>query len=308
VKALARLSGDEIAIVEDMAPRDMWGRCNALKSYAHHLLSWLDVLPWLDGRASEITAVYHLGAITDTTCTDVNKLYWQNTDFTIKLWRWCGMHDVPIVYASSASTYGDGEHGFSESTPLNDLRPLNPYAGSKHNADVAIEALAHDSDVPSHWYGLKFFNVYGPGEQHKGKMQSFITKSVDAFRSGGKIKLFGNARYSTRDWVHVDDAVDVMLWLMQARPVSGIYNVGSGRATSFGKVISAIIPSDERAWSDCVEMVDMPEELRGRYQHYTRADITKLWLAGYHRYLRDVRAGVSAYITSLKEASSAPQM
>lgn len=277
-------------------------------------LSWRDCFEMLDQHYAdrEIEAVYHLGAITDTTCMDWVALKEQNIDFTVKLFAWCELHNVPLIYASSAATYGDGSEGFSDETPADELEPLNRYAQAKNETDARIANRVADRDRDGdepRWYGLKFFNVYGPGEKQKGAMQSFVTKSCDAVMSGQKIKLFGNARSSTRDFVYVDDVIDVMLWLMEHKPASGIYNVGTGKATSFLSVAMSII---NQPWvvrgimSDWVELIDMPDALRHRYQHHTQADIMKLRAAGYDRRFRTVAEGVRDYVRSLDGYSSAP--
>lgn len=227
----------------------------------------------------------HLGAISSTLDGDEDLLRRVNVELPQRIWRWCATARVPLVYASSAAVYGMGMDGFDEGSTC---EPLNGYARSKLHFDEW--ALAQD-DGPPRWAGCRYFNVYGPGEDHKGAMASIVTKTHWDVSAGRPTRLFRWGR-QCRDFVWVGDAVDATLWLLEAG-VGGIYNVGSGRAETFESVVSA---TWRRAGHEPrIEWIDMPSELRDRYQSYTRADVRKLRAAGYVRAFLRPEEGIAEY-------------
>ena len=244
-----------------------------------------DAVVCVDPRAAEPTSfedavaegdvdrVVHLGAISSTLEDDEDLLWRVNVELPQRIWYWCAAEGVPLVYASSAAVYGMGLSGFEEDAPC---EPLNGYARSKRDFDEW--ALAQDAGPPA-WAGCRYFNVYGRDEDHKGAMASFVTKTRWDVEASRPTRLFRWGRQS-RDFVWVGDAVDATLWLLEA-DVAGLFNVGTGRATTFEHVVSSTWRSE--GLEPRIEWVDMPAELRDRYQSYTRADMRKLRAAGYER-------------------------
>ena len=257
---------------------------------------------WLDARTDvPIDAVVHLGACSDTRESDLAYLERVNLRYSQRLWNVCVDRDVPFVYASSAACYGDGSRGFSDDhARIPGYEPLNPYGRSKQAMDEwALERAAAGAAPPT-WAGLRFFNVYGRHEEHKGAMASVVHKKVPEAAREGEIALFRSHRdgwadgEQRRDFVHVDDAVEVTLWFLEEEPRSGIYNVGTGRARTFDALARAIF--DALGRTPNVRYVPMPEELRGRYQYHTEAEMSKLRGAGYERSFQTLEDGVGAYV------------
>jgi ADP-L-glycero-D-manno-heptose 6-epimerase len=254
-------------------------------------------------RADDVRLVYHLGAITSTFETDVELLTETNVRLSQRLWRWCHEHDVPLVYASSAATYGDGEWGFRDDDSvdaLGRLRPLNAYAQSKHAFDQWAARQALEGMAPPSWHGLKYFNVYGPNEGHKGPMRSLVAKAYPKAARGEPVALFRSHRpgYENggqkRDFVYVRDCVEATLWIAERRPKNGIYNVGTGRAQSWLDLIHALFAALGK--EPLIEWEDIPAEIRDRYQYFTEADISKLRGVGFHRPFWPVEDGVRDYV------------
>jgi ADP-L-glycero-D-manno-heptose 6-epimerase len=301
---VARLGelGRLAVVVDDFAMPDRWD--NLRHANIHDLVNWTDTFGWLDRNADRVSAVIHLGAISSTTENDLNLLLKKNVHFSNQMWDWCAAHVKPLVYASSAATYGDGSHGFSDAMSLDaleELQPLNPYGWSKHIVDLRIlRSAAAGAREPPAWYGVKFFNVYGPLEQHKGDMRSVALKLYEKVTAGGQIELFKSYRpdfadgMQLRDFLHVGDSVDVVLWLLAQRPQSGLYNIGTGRAEAFLEIAKAVIA--ETRTDAAVRFIEMPEALRERYQYFTQADMTKLRGAGYNAPFRTVAEGVADYV------------
>ncbi|HET9949494.1 MAG TPA: ADP-glyceromanno-heptose 6-epimerase [Longimicrobiales bacterium] len=258
----------------------------------------------LEGRGREVELVYHLGAITSTTETDADLLAETNLRLSQRIWRWCAQREVPLVYASSAATYGDGSAGFrDDDTPeaLARLKPLNAYAWSKHAFDLwAAREAAEGRPAPPSWHGLKLFNVYGPNEYHKGEMRSLVAKAYPAAVCGEPVRLFRSHRPDypdggqRRDFVYVADCVNVLTWIARAHPPSGIYNVGTGRAQTWLELVGALYRALGR--EPAIEWIDIPAPIRDRYQYHTEADLTKLRAAGYDREFAPVERGVREYV------------
>ena len=269
-----------------------------------------DVIPpaeltgWLDGR--KLDAVIHLGAISDTTATDGDLVLATNFRLSLALLDWCTATRTPFIYASSAATYGDGAEGFDDdwsAAALARLKPMNLYGFSKHLFDLAVvDRLAKGADLPPQWAGLKFFNVFGPNEYHKGEMMSLLAKRFDAAKAGEPVQLFKSHRdgigdgEQKRDFIYVDDAVAVMRWLLDTPDVSGIFNVGTGKAASFRDLITAMFRALGRAPN--IEYVDMPQAIRGQYQYFTQAKVENLRRAGYNAGFTPIEEGVGRYVTS----------
>ncbi|MDH3271837.1 MAG: ADP-glyceromanno-heptose 6-epimerase [Gemmatimonadota bacterium] len=259
---------------------------------------------FLARREGDVERVYHLGAISATTESDVDLIVESNLRLSQRLWRWCAETSTPLVYASSAATYGDGSSGFlddDDPEALARLRPLNAYGWSKHAFDRwAVREVAEANPVPPEWVGLKFFNVYGPNEHHKGDMRSVVTKAYPAAARGKPVTLFRSHHpdfadgEQKRDFVYVRDCVDVMLWTRDQPVPSGIYNLGTGRAQSWLQLMEALYHATGQPLA--VTWVDIPDEIRDRYQYFTQADMTKLRGAGYDRPFTSVEEGVADYV------------
>ena len=242
-----------------------------------------------------IDAVIHLGAISDTTAGNVEQLLHNNYVFSLALLDWCTDFKVPFIWASSAATYGDGSQGFSDDLEtLPNLKPLNLYALSKHLFDLAVVQRA---SKPPQWVGLKLFNVYGPGEAHKGKQASLISQQFDAIQHGLPARLFDEA--ACRDFVYIDNVVSVIMWMIERRDVSGIFNVGTGEAKEFHELLGGTFAA--LGLPHRINLVRMPASLRSQYQFYTCADISRLRAAGYDKPFLGIEEGVRRYVAWLKE-------
>jgi ADP-L-glycero-D-manno-heptose 6-epimerase len=268
-----------------------------------------DVVPpaelfgWLEGR--KLDAVIHLGAISDTTATDGDLVIETNFRLSMRLLDWCTAARTPFIYASSAATYGDGAEGFSDAwspQALRRLKPLNLYAWSKHLFDLAVaERAAKGAGLPPQWAGLKFFNVFGPNEYHKGEMMSLLAKRFDDAKSGRAIRLFKSHRDGVadgeqmRDFICVDDAIAVLRWLIDRPAVSGIFNVGTGRARSFRDLVLAMFQALGSAPN--IEYIDMPQAIRDKYQYFTQSDVENLRHAGYTAAFTPLDEAVGRYVT-----------
>ena len=253
-----------------------------------------DVVPparadgWLDGR--KLDAVIHLGAISDTTATDGDLVLATNFRLSLALLDWCTATRTPFIYASSAATYGDGARASRRLVAARRcarLEPMNLYGFSKHLFDLAlVDRSGERRALPPQWAGLKFFNVFGPNEYHKGEMMSLVAKRFDDARAGTPVRLFKSHRdgigdgEQKRDFIYVDDAVAVIRWLLETPSVSGIFNVGTGRARSFRDLITAMFGALGRAPD--IEYVDMPPAIRDQYQYFTQAEVENLRRAGYN--------------------------
>jgi ADP-L-glycero-D-manno-heptose 6-epimerase len=262
-----------------------------------------DLLPWLDGR--KLDAIVHLGAISATTATDGDLVIETNFRLPLRLLEWSAATRTPFIYASSAATYGDGQAGYSDewaNGALKRLRPRNLYGWSKHLFDLAVvERAARKDKLPPQWAGLKFFNVFGPNEYHKGAMMSLIARNFEGAEAGKTIRLFKSTRAGVadgeqkRDFIYVDDAVAVMLWLIGTPAVSGIFNVGTGKARTFRDLIRALFGALGREPS--IEYIDMPASIRESYQDFTEAEIGNLRRAGYNADFLPLEAAVERYVT-----------
>lgn len=254
----------------------------------------------------QVDAVIHLGACTDTTETDLDYLTRTNSLYSQDLWKFCTFNNVPLVYASSAATYGNGSLGFfDDENKIEMLRPLNPYGQSKN----AFDKWALDGDSfhfsPPLWAGYKFFNVYGFGERHKGKMSSVVLKAYDQVKATGTVTLFRSHKenvpdgHQKRDFIYVEDVVRILHWTLKQKSFQrGIFNLGTGKARTYLDLAHAVFDALGRA--PCVEFIDTPEELRSQYQYFTEAEMGKL--SGHHPALHfcSLEQGVKQYVKRLE--------
>lgn len=255
---------------------------------------------WLDQNHRFVQFIFHIGARTDT--TEFNKSVFDELNFTYSqnVWKACVKYGLPLIYASSAATYGSGELGYNDDESIiPSLKPLNPYGESKNNFD--IWALQQDSK-PYFWAGLKFFNVFGPNEFHKGRMASVVFHAFNQIRSTGKMKLFRSHKpeiadgMQQRDFIYVKDVVDVLCFLMYHRKNSGIYNLGTGKARSFLDLVNATFLSMETP--PAIEFIDIPEDIREKYQYFTEANMDKLRSIGYNTPFTSIEEAIYDYVKS----------
>ena len=296
-----------IVICDVLGEEDKWK--NIAKREIRDVVHPDNLLSYLGKHAEEVEAIFHLGAISSTTERDADLIIQTNFTLSRKLWKWCAEHDVRFIYASSAATYGGGDDGFVDHETvagLQKLRPLNPYGWSKHLFDRRTCRIVHDNvnaggeKLPSQWAGLKFFNVYGPNEYHKGDQMSVACKLYPQIVAGAAAKLFRSSHPDyqdggqMRDFVYVRDCVDVMLWLYDHPKVSGLFNVGSGKARSFKDLAEACFKALGKLPK--INYTDMPQELQSKYQYFTQADMTKLRAAGYIKPMTELEEGVRMYM------------
>ncbi len=290
----------DIVVVDRLGTGTKWrniaGHCFA------DLISPDEVEAFLAGRR-DVEAVVHMGADSSTTSVDGDAVLRTNLKASMRLWDWCTAARRPFVYASSAATYGDGSAGFEDREDenyLSRLRPLNLYGWSKHAFDRWALERARRGEAPPRWAGLKFFNVYGPNEGHKGDMMSLVAKTFGTVAEGGTVRLFRSHRpeyahgEQLRDFVYVKDCAAVALWLLEHAPASGLYNLGTGQARSFRDLILALAAALGREAR--IEYVDMPPAIRGQYQYLTQAAMAKLHHAGYDAAFHSVEDGVRDYV------------
>lgn len=253
---------------------------------------------WLLINSNEVEFIYHIGARTDTTESDWDIFETLNVNYSKKIWNICAQHGIPLIYASSAATYGLGENGYSDNHGfVPELKPLNPYGQSKQVFD---EWVLEQNEKPPFWAGLKFFNVYGPNEYHKGRMASVILHAHNQIRETGIVKLFKshNTQYEhgkqLRDFIYVKDVLKIIRFLSDNRPDSGLYNIGTGNAETFLTLAESTFQA--LGIEPKIEFIDTPLDIRDKYQYFTEADMGKLHLAGYTEASLDLKAGVQDYV------------
>ena len=258
-------------------------------------------------------AIVHLGACTDTRETDRAFLARVNVEFSQRLWQYASAHAVPLIYASSAATYGDGSAGYDDDEArLPSLKPLNPYGESKQTFDVWALSRELAGERPPAWCGLKFFNVYGFGERHKGAMASVVLQAFDQIRATGAMRLFRSHRpdvadgHQARDFIFVDDVVDVIAGLVEAPVARGIYNLGTGHARTFLDLVKAVFASLGTA--ERIEFIDTPPSLRNQYQYFTEARMERLAAAGHGRAFTSLESGVRHYVQALERAAASEEI
>jgi len=254
---------------------------------------------WYKSHKGSIQHFFHIGARTDTTEMDYEVHKRLNLDYSKLVWEMCTQNHIPLVYASSAATYGNGEHGYKDDhSIIKELQPMNPYGRSKNEFDIwALEQRS----MPPFWAGLKFFNVYGPNEYHKARMASVIFHAFNQIKKDGKVKLFRshNPKYKDgeqiRDFIYVKDIASICVWLMNNKPANGLYNAGTGKARTFLDLVLAIF--NTLHIPEQVEFIDTPIDIRDKYQYFTEADMTKLLKAGYNIPFHSLEAGVKEYVS-----------
>jgi ADP-L-glycero-D-manno-heptose 6-epimerase len=310
VVAALNEAGRTDVVVNDVLGTDQKWR-NLAKRRLADVVGTGDLFRWLEGR--KLDAVIHMGAISDTTARDADLVIENNFRTSLRLLDWCTAARVPFIYASSAATYGNGEAGFNDDwapQALQELKPLNLYGWSKHLFDLAVvDRFMKKEKLPPQWAGLKFFNVFGPNEYHKGEMMSLVAKRFDDAKAGRTVRLFKSHRPGIgdgdqrRDFIYVDDAVAVVRWLMESPQVSGIFNVGTGQARSFRDLISSLFRS--LGLEPKIEYIDMPESIRGQYQYFTEAKVDNLRRAGYNAGFTSIEEGVKRYVTQFLNTADA---
>jgi len=257
-----------------------------------------DFIEWLRENQLHVQFVFHLGARTDTTEFDRNLLNKLNLDYSKAVWHTCVEFGLPLVYASSAATYGLGEHGYDDNeNNLEQLKPLNPYGDSKNDFDIwAVKQIRK----PFFWAGLKFFNVYGPNEYHKGRMASVVFHTYNQIMKSGEMKLFQSHNpdfkdgEQMRDFVYVKDVTNVMYFMMHHRKDSGIYNLGSGKARTFSDLAKNTFKALNKEPN--IQFIPTPEDIRDKYQYFTEAKMDKLVSIGYHKPFASLEEGVEDYV------------
>ncbi|RLD49092.1 MAG: ADP-glyceromanno-heptose 6-epimerase [Bacteroidetes bacterium] len=257
-----------------------------------------DFFQWFDKNYHLVEFVLHIGARTDTTEFDKDVFDILNLNYSKQIWNRCAEHKIPLIYASSAATYGMGEFGYKDSHEIvKKLKPLNPYGESKNDFDKwALE----QTDEPPFWAGLKFFNVYGPNEFHKGRMASVIFHAYNQIKETGKVRLFRSHNPDfkdggqLRDFVYVKDVVDVINYFIDSRPESGLYNLGTGKARTFIDLANATFAALDM--EPQIEFIDTPEDIRDKYQYFTEADMSKLYASGYNEPFYSLENGIGDYV------------
>lgn len=298
VRSLNDAGYDDIIIVDNIASSDKWKNI-ANKKYRTYYNKDMFLERLNNDSEIRIEGIIHMGACSATTESNFDYLWSNNVEYTKSLWNYAVEKQISIIYASSAATYGDGSFGFDDTDDIDKLLPLNGYGYSKQAFDQWEKHFA--TYKPPQHVGLKFFNVYGPNEYFKGSMASMVYHGFNQIKETGKIKLFKsyNPKYSDgeqlRDFVYVKDVCDVIMWFLENKEVSGLFNVGTGEPESFYELASATFAA--MGAEKKIEFIDMPEKLKAKYQYYTCADMKKLRCAGYTKPFRNVEAGVFDYVT-----------
>jgi ADP-L-glycero-D-manno-heptose 6-epimerase len=307
VAALNEASRTDVVVCDVLGHDGKWR--NLAKRQLADIVPPAELLDWLSGRKLE--AVIHLGAISETTATDGDLVVETNFRFSLRLLDWCTANSIPFIYASSAATYGDGALGFADDPSLKALkmlRPMNLYGWSKHLFDMAVASrLERGEKLPPQWAGLKFFNVFGPNEYHKGAMMSVLARRFDDVRSGRVVQLFRSHRVGIadgdqrRDFIYVDDVTRVVTWLLATPDVSGLFNVGTGTARSFKDLMLSAYSA--LGSKPNIQYIDMPEAIRDSYQYFTQAKVDRLRAAGYNGGFTPLEDAVGLYVKGYLDAA-----
>ncbi len=287
---------------------DMFGHSEKWRNLSKHqifeIISPDEVMFWLESNANNLKAVVHLGAISSTTETDVDLILGNNFSFSKDLWHWCAQNEKPFIYASSAATYGDGAQGFDDDPSLKHIsqyRPLNAYGWSKWLFDQFVAASVERGDkTPPQWVGLRFFNVYGPNEYHKDNQKSVVAQIHPHALNNRPVKLFKSYHEDypdggqKRDFIYVKDCAKVVNWLLERGDVSGIFNLGTGEARSFQDLANALFDAMDK--EPRIQYIDMPEQIKDKYQYFTQASMQRLRDAGYQEPFTSIEDGVKEYV------------
>lgn len=309
VAGLEAHGAHDIVICDVMGAGDKWR--NISKREIRDLVHPNDILMYLEHNKDDVEIVYHMGGISSTTETDADMIMSENFMLSREIWKWCAQNRVRFVYASSYAVYGAGDSaiGFRDDDKpeeLAQLKPLNPYGWSKHSFDRRVARVVHAAEkgtepVPPQWAGLRFFNVYGPNEYHKDEQMSVVSKLYPQVEAGAAARLFKSYHKDygdggqIRDFIWVEDCVDVMIWLLDNPDVSGLFNLGSGKGRSFKDLAHAVFQAAGKAPK--ISYVDMPESLKPKYQYFTEADMSKLRAAGYDKEFTSLEEGVQRYVS-----------
>lgn len=296
VAKLNREGYTDIIVVDDFSRADKNQNLEG-KTYSDHVHR--DVfMHWLESHNKKVDALYHIGARTDTTEFDQQVFDRLNLNYSKKVWNACIQYGIPLIYASSAATYGSGEQGYRDDHNLVfDLKPLNPYGESKNEFDKWV---LQQHQAPPFWAGIKFFNVYGPNEYHKGRMASVIFHAFNQIKETGKMKLFRSHRpdfsngEQLRDFIYVKDVVEVLYYLMQHKPENAIYNLGTGKARTFNDLTVSVF--NALGQEPDMGYIDIPLDIRENYQYFTEADMSKLRAAGYDHPFHSLEEGIDDYV------------
>ncbi len=309
VAALEERGGEEIIVCDALGNEDKWR--NIAKREITELIAPDELLSWLASNIASVHIIFHLGAVSSTVERDVDLMVANNFRLSQELWKICVRRDVRLIYASSAAVYGDGDEGFDDECSLSamiPLRPLNPYGWSKLMFDRKVARYAdHKTRLPGQWAGLRFFNVYGPNEYHKGGQRSVVPQFWQQIKETGQARLFKSEHPNyadgaqVRDFVHVDDCVAIMLWLYDNYGISGLFNVGTGQPRSFEDMANAI--SSAMGVEPYIKYFDMPDNVRDQYQYFTQARIERLRQAGYDQPFTTLEDGVRSYVQDYLETS-----
>ena len=300
----------DLVVVDRLRNGLKW--CNLARRELYAIINPDQIFSFLEKNAFKIKLIVHMGAVSSTTAVDADQVLVNNFSLSVALWEWCAENGVRLIYASSAATYGDGTAGFDDdfgsAHALSLLQPLSVYGWSKHLFDRWVwRRLAKGGTRPPQWVGLKFFNVYGPNEYHKGTQSSVVTQIFPSIMRGEPCVLFRShdQRYpdggQMRDFIYVEDCTDVMLWLMDHPWISGLFNVGTGRARTFQDLALAIYHVLDR--EPCIHFIDTPLEIREQYQYFTQARMDRLRAVGYVQPFTELEEGIGRYISTYLTAS-----
>jgi ADP-L-glycero-D-manno-heptose 6-epimerase len=302
---VARLTaeGRDVVVCDRLREATLGKWRNLAKHPIADLIAPEDLFAWLANHGAELELVVHMGAISSTMEPDADRIFTNNFGLSRDLFRWCAAQGTRLIYASSAATYGDGAFGFDDGQDLPSLmalRPLNPYGWSKALFDIFAAREAARGHAPPQWTGLKFFNVYGPNEAHKGAMRSVVSQIWPLVAKGEPVRLFRSYRADyddggqRRDFVYVRDAAACVAWLARSPPVNGVFNLGSGRARTFADLARAVFAAAGQP--PRIDYVDMPEGLRDAYQYFTEARMNRLRAAGWNDPATPLEEGVADYV------------
>ena len=295
-----QMNFDDFVIVDDLINEQQENNFNKRKFIEY--IAKDDLEKYLNDKKN-VSAVIHMGAISATTESNFNRLLQSNIRFSQALWHWCAENKVPFIYASSAATYGNGSVGYGDNeSELDKLSPLNAYGFSKHFFDRWVQLeLSKNQPTPPQWCGLKFFNVYGPNEYHKGRMASVAFHAFNQFKETNQIKLFKSEHPSyadgmqVRDFIYVKDAVKIIIFFLNNNNFSGLYNVGTGNAETFKALAEALL-INTKGQPDDIKYIEMPNDLKGKYQYYTQATMNKINSIGFNDNFMNLKEGVTDYL------------
>ena len=295
-----QMNFDDFVIVDDLINEQQENNFNKRKFIEY--IAKDDLEKYLSDKKN-VSAVIHMGAISATTESNFNRLLQSNIRFSQALWHWCAENKVPFIYASSAATYGNGSVGYGDNeSELDKLSPLNAYGYSKHFFDRWVQLeLSKNQPTPPQWCGLKFFNVYGPNEYHKGRMASVVFHAFNQFKETNQIKLFKSEHPSyadgmqVRDFIYVKDAVKIIIFFLNNNNFSGLYNAGTGNAETFKALAEAVL-INTKGQPDDIKYIEMPNDLKGKYQYYTQATMNKINSIGFNDNFMNLKEGVTDYL------------